>query len=1228
MNSPKIRNKLFRRVLILVSSLIVCAPLWAQNNEDEEEIYELSPFEIDASNDIGYYAENTLAGSRLRTNLADLAASISVITMEQMEDTASVDINDVFRYEANTEGADTYTEGVNANRNDGLLDTNAGGMQGLQPHGHATANRIRGIGRPGTTINYYQALSIIPFDSYNTGRVEISRGPNSLLFGLGNPAGIVNQSTAQAIIDSDSARVSARFDDRSSFRASVRFNKSLIEGKLAMMGAILKDDRAFVRKPSYDNTERAYAAITVKPFEKTIFRASVEDYSNDHRRPNTISPEDSVSEWRSGGRWTYNPVTGFLTSMDSGEVKGPLSMNNRGPRIDETRAYIESLPGFDADLWNGNKRQYNGVNIFGSGAVLGPGSILYAPGLALGGHTGTRGNARPIFRIVDGQVYDYTYWRGMGQGNYRLGFGTPTNPAGNAPRVISGANNLPLSAIYEIPTSWSAYDTSWSNSHFHSKENAGVANYIYPGVTDKSIYDWEKINTLQMNFGEKRNITTNLELEQEILPDLNLSLGYFEQDYDGFTSYTISQLNTATIYVDTMTHRPDGRVNELFGLPFMMSSTAPDQFHYETINETARAMLAWTPDFTDNDGWLKWLGRHQAIGLASNYSTLDSRWRKRWYITDSDEGINKVNIFMRNPNVPGYSLLNRSVRRNYYLASPGDPQDGTVTQSSGEWNHSTYEGQMQYFNYDDNAWKTQRYRTGYIDHPAHTRRAQREVDSLSFGLTSYLWDERLITTVGWREDDYRARETTSGPIVDQDDNVIEPGLSNAEQWVDGYYDTERVFDRWNRWDELSGETSTMGAVLRPFDNRDGIQSEFLSSLGFSYNRSDNFNPPGAAQVDHFGQALGKPEGNGEDYGIQFSLMDNRLFARINWFKASNENERANSGVTPSRVWNLIDQIQFRNWARRIALINFGFDPTSETFSADINELTAAQEDQIEADTAAIYGLPYSYHDDLPGSVAYTQTAEAKGMEIQIMYNPTNNWTIKFTGGKQETVFANAFKEYDEWIAVRGAYWDNARAANFLKPEYQQFATHTTFAGREVNITDFWNSYGYTSQITGEDPRRPNQQAYWDEVIVPQVTLGKDIEGQVSKGQRKYRASLLTNYQFQEGRLKGFSVGGSMRWEDKAIAGYYGNPLPGSISGDLALSDVARPIYDSGNTRIDLWGAYSWRLNSGQRVKVQLNIVDAFENGRLQTVAFNLNGDPYGYRILDPRQFILTTTVDF
>src|SRR5688572_30548795 len=69
----------------------------------------LSPFEVTASNnDIGYYAENTLAGSRLSTNIGDLAASISVVTRQQMLDTASVEMNDVFLYEANTEGTKNF----------------------------------------------------------------------------------------------------------------------------------------------------------------------------------------------------------------------------------------------------------------------------------------------------------------------------------------------------------------------------------------------------------------------------------------------------------------------------------------------------------------------------------------------------------------------------------------------------------------------------------------------------------------------------------------------------------------------------------------------------------------------------------------------------------------------------------------------------------------------------------------------------------------------------------------------------------------------------------------------------------------------------------------------------------------------------------------------------------------------------------------------------------------
>lgn len=59
-------------------------------------VVELSPFQVDASSDVGYYATNTLAGSRLNTKVGDLASSITVVTKQQAEDTGAIDIQDMF----------------------------------------------------------------------------------------------------------------------------------------------------------------------------------------------------------------------------------------------------------------------------------------------------------------------------------------------------------------------------------------------------------------------------------------------------------------------------------------------------------------------------------------------------------------------------------------------------------------------------------------------------------------------------------------------------------------------------------------------------------------------------------------------------------------------------------------------------------------------------------------------------------------------------------------------------------------------------------------------------------------------------------------------------------------------------------------------------------------------------------------------------------------------------
>ena len=167
----------------------------------QSQAVQLSPFEVNASHDQGYYAQNTLAGTRLNNNIADLGSSITVVTKQQLEDTNSININDIFRYEANTEGARTYTPTtlVRTNFSDNLGGT--GGTTGNFASALDTGNRVRGLATADQEEDNFFSLYRIPFDAYNTQAVEIERGPNSIIFGSGSPAGIVNQDRSQATAD-------------------------------------------------------------------------------------------------------------------------------------------------------------------------------------------------------------------------------------------------------------------------------------------------------------------------------------------------------------------------------------------------------------------------------------------------------------------------------------------------------------------------------------------------------------------------------------------------------------------------------------------------------------------------------------------------------------------------------------------------------------------------------------------------------------------------------------------------------------------------------------------------------------------------------------------------------------------------------------------------------------------------------------------------------------------
>jgi iron complex outermembrane receptor protein len=64
---------------------------------------ELDPFIIDTSRDVGYVAENTLAGNRLNTRLADTPSSVAVFTREFLDDLAISDMKGLVQYTLNSE---------------------------------------------------------------------------------------------------------------------------------------------------------------------------------------------------------------------------------------------------------------------------------------------------------------------------------------------------------------------------------------------------------------------------------------------------------------------------------------------------------------------------------------------------------------------------------------------------------------------------------------------------------------------------------------------------------------------------------------------------------------------------------------------------------------------------------------------------------------------------------------------------------------------------------------------------------------------------------------------------------------------------------------------------------------------------------------------------------------------------------------------------------------------
>ncbi len=337
-------------------------------DETEDEVYSLSPFFVDASGDTGYVATHTLAGSRLNTRLADTPAAVSVFTRELIDDLAITDTFDAVEYALNT-----------ANDFEETTDVQTGNFLA----GDDIRVRIRGLPNSIKARNFFRWN--IRSDSYNTERIDFSRGPNSVLFGRSKAAGIINTSTKQAQFR-DFNEATLRFDDQEQTRLALDLNRELLEDKLAVRINLLRDDRETWQDPSSFESTRGHIATTWSILRSdnaaTTLRAEFETSETDQIRVRPWGVFDGFSVWEENGS-VLDPEARGARPGGTGTVS-----NNAAIVFTQNGPTAGSLADWeDMARSNGSTSLSNGTGIGGKAsfdfeqfpadkAIWGPGSVM------------------------------------------------------------------------------------------------------------------------------------------------------------------------------------------------------------------------------------------------------------------------------------------------------------------------------------------------------------------------------------------------------------------------------------------------------------------------------------------------------------------------------------------------------------------------------------------------------------------------------------------------------------------------------------------------------------------------------------------------------------------------------------------------------------------------------------------------------------------------------------
>ena len=654
------------KTLTVLALLASTLPLAAQTTapapakpEKEEEVVVLSPFEVSAEKDTGYQATQTLAGSRINTRLEDVGSAISVITAEFLKDIGATDNKSLLAYTTNTE-----VGGVQGNYR------GSSGGQNEDESGKFTSpnqnTRVRGLTSADNARNFF--ISDIPWEGYNVDRVELLRGPNSILFGLGSPAGIINTTTKSAQ-HRDFGQVEHRVGSYNSNRATLDWNKNLLAKELSVRLAVVRNDEKFKQDPAYSLDRRYFATLRYEPkflnggAHKTSIKVSYENGQIDSNNPRTITPRDQVTQW-----WGALQKKGY----------NPTLVQNSGWFYDANGAPYRNLDGGQYNrTWSGNIPTNPATGTAWTEAaagrtlpVSGAANPNYSPWLGAPSMYGgvwlqvTPSESTPYLATMP----EYRNIRGIS----RTG-------------VIDGSIGLPQNAR-RVTVANTAYWAERATPAEGAKyQNFGV--WKAATLTDSSVFDFYNNLIDGDNKKEWQNFdSVNASLSQTFFNNkFGFDLGYDLQHIDrGQYSFD----GAGVLYVDINTHNIDGTVNKNFGKPYVESNSLYGNNAYNSTRESGRATAFFDHDFNRNrrGGFVrKLLGRHTISGLVgseewntdartfSRYGTEDSfaplvaNKSSAWFISSNERVVTR-SIYL------GNSLKDRTTASGANIARAGAVQ--------------------------------------------------------------------------------------------------------------------------------------------------------------------------------------------------------------------------------------------------------------------------------------------------------------------------------------------------------------------------------------------------------------------------------------------------------------------------------------------------------------------------------------------------------------------------